>query len=375
MIYFDNSATGGKKPDSVYQSVFNAIKYLSVNAGRSAHRQAIVAEEYLYKTRKLLAEFFGADKYERVIFTKNCTEALNLAIFGLVQRGSNVVTTCFEHNSVLRPLLHLKNKGEISLTVVKPKGDVILESDIAKALTPNTKLVCVTGASNVTGEINDYEAIGALLQKKQITFLLDGAQVAGHAEINMRRHGIDVLCVSGHKGLDAIQGAGALIFNRKTNIMPTQFGGSGTESFSAEPSGYPEKLECGTINLPAVISLLEGVLYNKQNFKNKQVLLLKLTAKLILGLKSIDGVKIYSHKNPIGIVSFSYKDYSSQEVAGVLSERFDIAVRGGYHCAPLMHEFLKTSANGLVRASLSEWNTEQEIEYFLYALKKVPEYL
>lgn len=375
MVYFDNAATGGKKPDSVYQSVINAIKYLSVNAGRSAHKQALLAEEYIYKTRKLLVEFFGGDKYERVIFTKNCTEALNIAIFGIIKPGAHVVTTCFEHNSVLRPLLHLEKQGSITLTIVKPKSDVILASDIENALSEKTSLVCVTGASNVTGEINDYEAIGALLQKNGITFLLDGAQVAGHADVNMRKHGIDVLCISGHKGLDSVQGVGALIFNRKTNVAPTHFGGSGTESFSAIPSGYPEMLECGTLNLPAIISLLEGVMYNKQNFKQKQVLLFDLTRKLISALEKVDKIRVYSHKNPIGIVSFSYGEYSSQEVAGVLSERFDIAVRGGYHCAPLMHEFLKTKCNGLVRVSLSEWNNEQEIDYLIYALKKLPEYL
>lgn len=375
MIYFDNAATGGKKPESVYQSAINTIKHLSVNAGRSAHKQALVAEEYLYKTRKLTAEFFGSDKYERVIFTKNCTEALNLAIFGVVKQGDHVVTTCFEHNSVLRPLLHLQKKGDISLTIVKPKGNMILASDIERALTDKTALVCVTGASNVTGEINDYEAIGALLQKKGITFLLDGAQVAGHAEINMRRQGIDLLCVSGHKGINAIQGVGALIFNRKTNVTPTQFGGSGTESFSALPSGYPEMLECGTLNLPAIVSFLEGILYNQEHLKRKQILLIDLTQKLISELGKMDKIKIYSRKNPLGIVSFSYGDYSSQEVAGILSERFEIAVRGGFHCAPFMHEFLKTTANGLVRVSFSEWNNEQEIDYFIYALKRVPEYL
>ena len=242
MIYFDNAATGGVKPKTVYESTANCIKYLSVNAGHSSHKQAVLAEEYVYKTRKLLRDFFGADKSERVIFTKNCTEALNFAIFGLLKHGQNVVTTCFEHNSVLRPLYYLKKKGIITLTVIKPANRIILASDVERALSENTALVCVNGASNVTGEINDYEAIGALLQKKEITFLLDGAQIAGHAEINMRKHGIDVLCVSGHKGLDAIQGIGALIFNRKTKIEPITFGGSGTESFSPEPSGYPEKL-------------------------------------------------------------------------------------------------------------------------------------
>ena len=375
MIYFDNAATGGVKPDSVYEGVLNCIKYMSVNAGHSGHRQAVIAEEYVYKTRKLLRDFFGADKSERVIFTKNCTEALNFAILGRLKRGQHVITSCFEHNSVLRPLYNLRNKGVISLSIIKPSGNIILAQDIEKALLENTAMVCLTGASNVTGEINDYEAIGALLQKKNVTFVLDGAQVAGHTDVNMRKHGIDVLCVSGHKGLNAIQGIGALIFNRKTEIFPITFGGSGTESFSLEPSGYPEKLESGTLNLPGIISLMEGILYNQETMSLKQQKLLSLTAKLCTELSLIDGVKLYSHKNPVGIVSFSYKNYASQEVAGVLSTQFDVAVRGGYHCAPLCHEFLKTTASGLVRVSFSEWNSEEEIDYFIASLKKVGQYL
>lgn len=375
MIYFDNAATGGVKPRSVYDGTLNCIKYLSANAGHSGHKLAVLAEEYVYKTRKLICEFFGADKYERVIFTKNCTEALNFAIFGIVKPGQHVVTTCFEHNSVLRPLYKLQEQGVISLTIVKPKNNIILASDIECALCDNTALVCVNGASNVTGKINDYEAIGQLLRTKNVIFLLDGAQIAGHTEIDMRRYGIDVLCVSGHKGLNAIQGIGALIFNRKTDIEPITFGGSGTESFSHVPSGYPEKLECGTLNLPGIISLMEGVLYNNENMKEKQRLLLSLTSYLCSGLKCIRGVKLYSEKNPVGIVSFAYKDYASQEVAEVLSTKFDIAVRGGYHCAPLCHEFLKTTANGLIRVSFSEHNTYDEINCFLNALERIPEYL
>ena len=181
MIYFDNAATGGFKPSAVYESAVNAMKYLNANAGHSGHKLAVLAESYVYKTRKILAEFFGADSCERVIFTKNCTEALNLAILGTVKRGGNVVVSAYEHNSVLRPLYALKRQGIITLTVVAPQNGAVLEEDIAKALTPKTYLVCLTGASNVTGEINDYEAIGALLKKRGILFLLDGAQVCGHA--------------------------------------------------------------------------------------------------------------------------------------------------------------------------------------------------
>ena len=376
MIYFDNAATSGNHPDSVIESAFNTAKYLSVNAGRSAHKLAVSAEQKIYKTRKSVCSFFNADQVERVIFTKNCTEALNVAIFGTLKPGGHVITTTFEHNSVLRPLYALQRQGLITLTVVKPqKGNLILASDIAKAITPKTYLVCLTAVSNVTGEINDYEAIGALLRSKNILFILDCAQAAGHIILDMQKQNLDILCFSGHKGMNALQGIGCLIFNEKTTVNPLLFGGSGSESFAHIPSGYPELLESGTANLPAIISLYEACIYTKQIFKEKQKYLINLTDYLIEKLRSVKGIKLYSTRNPIGIVSFSYKEYFSQEIAGVLSDKFDIAVRGGFHCAPLTHEYLNTKTNGLVRVSLSQFNQADEIDELIYALNNISTYL
>ncbi len=375
MIYFDNAATGGNKPRRVIDAAENAIRYLSVNAGHSGHKRAILAEEYVYKTRKLLQNFFNAEKCERIVFTKNCTEALNIAIFGCVKPDTNVVVSVYEHNSVLRPLYKLRNENKITLTVVKPRSGTVLYDDIADAITENTSLVILNGASNVTGEICDYESIGGLLRNKGITFILDGAQICGHTVIDIKKQNIDVLCFSGHKGMHGIQGSGGLIFNKKTDIRPLMFGGTGTESFSELPSGYPELLECGTLNLPAIVSLMEGVLYNAENLRRKQKRIIALTAYAIKGLSQIRDVKVYSSQNPVGIVSFSYRDYSSQEISGILSERFDIATRGGYHCAPLCHEYLGTEKNGLVRLSFSEFNTENEIDALLSVLPSIGSYI
>ena len=376
MIYFDNAATGGTKPERVIECPINAMKYLNVNAGRSAHRLAVHAEELIYKTRKAVCSFFNSDCCEQVIFTKNCTEALNFAILGLAKKGGHVITSTFEHNSVLRPLYHLEKTGIISLTVIKPnKGNIILKEDVEKALTDKTYMVCLTCASNVTGEINDYEAIGGLLKKKGVLFLVDAAQGAGHLILDMQKQNIDVLCFSAHKGIDGIQGIGCLIFKKGIKINPITFGGSGSESFATLPSGYPELLECGTCNLPAICSLYESILYTKENLIEKQHYLIELTAKLISDLKKINGVRLYSTQNPIGIVSFAYKHYFSQEIAGILSEKFDIAVRGGFHCAPLAHDFLDTKTNGLIRVSFSQFNTVSEIREFIFALKSVDKYL
>jgi len=375
MIYFDNAATGGTKPQRVIESTFNAIKYMSVNAGHSGHKRAIIAEEYIYKTRKLIQLFFNAERCERVIFTKNCTEALNLAIFGCVKNGGNVVVSVYEHNSVLRPLYKLRNEGKITLTFIKPAFGTILKEDVEKALSDDTSAVILTGASNVTGEICDYEAIGRLLYEKGILFILDGAQCCGHVAVDMKASFIDVLCFSGHKGMHGIQGSGGLVFGKKVDIPPLLYGGTGTESFSEIPSGYPELLESGTQNLPAIVSLMEGTLYNMENLKSKQKRIIALTAYAINGLSGMEKIRLYSEQNPMGIVAFSFGDYSSQEVAGILSEHFDIATRGGYHCAPLCHSFLKTDRNGLVRLSFSEFNNENEIDDFLTALKTVPNYI
>lgn len=372
MIYFDNAATGGQKPTEVIESAIFAMKNLLVNPGRSAHDLAIKGEEFVYKTRKQIASFFNLDTPSQVIFTKNCTEALNVAIFGILKRGDHVITTTFEHNSVLRPLYHLESKGFISLTIVKPtKNNFITATCIKPHITPKTKLVCVTSASNVTGEINDYEAIGALLSKKGILFLVDGAQGAGHIYLDLKRQNINILCFSGHKGMDAIQGVGCLLFDKNVKIKPLTFGGSGSESFAKVPSGYPELLESGTLNLPAIISLGEGVLYNQKFIENKQKHLLYLTNYLIEKIKNINGITLYSRRNPVGIVSFSYKDCFSQEIAGVLSSKYDIAVRGGFHCAPKTHEFLKTQTNGLTRVSFSQYNTTSEIDHLVFALENL----
>ncbi|MBR4420696.1 MAG: aminotransferase class V-fold PLP-dependent enzyme [Clostridia bacterium] len=376
MIYFDNAATTYKKPDSVIDSAVTTLKYLSVNAGRSSHRLAVFAEEQIYKTRKTISSFFNNDCVEQVIFTKNCTEAINLAILGTVKKGGHIITSVFEHNSILRPLYALERRGLITLSIVKPRcGNIILKEDIEREIKPSTYLVCLSCASNITGEIHDYESIGALLKDRNILFLVDGAQGAGHITLNMCKQNIDILCISAHKGLDGLQGIGALIFRKRVKIAPTFYGGSGSESFAPYPSGYPELLECGTLNLPAIVSFRESILYTSERLIEKQRKLIELTSILLKKLNDLAGIKVYSTQNPIGIVSLSYKDFSSQEIAGVLSEKFEIAVRGGFHCAPLAHQYLNTQTNGLVRVSFSQHNTEYEIEKFISALKKVDEYL
>ena len=371
MIYLDNAATGGFKPRAVSDAANTVIRYLSANPGRSGHRLSVSGAEIVFNCRKLMAEFFGATP-ERVIFTKNCTEALNTAIFGTLKKGGHVITTVFEHNSVLRPLHFLKAQGLIELDIISPIQGVPLELAIKKAIKQNTYLVVTTAVSNVTGKTLPIDRIGKLCNSHKLLYLVDGAQAGGHISLDISKQKISMLCLAGHKGLMGVMGSGALIFNEQTEISPMIMGGTGSESFNLlQPECYPEKLESGTLNLPAIASLYEGVRIVKENLDTYSNLLEQNTQKIINGLKEISGVQCYSTANRSGIVAFETKTLPSEDFASALNFEYDIAVRGGFHCAPLTHKFLGTAENGLVRVSLSVQNSTREIYYFLNAVKSL----
>lgn len=373
MIYFDNAATGGFKPRAVSDAAGTVIRYLSANPGRSGHRLALAGERIVSECRETLSGMFGCTA-DRTVFTKNCTEALNLAIFGTVKKGCKVVTTAWEHNSVLRPLFHLQKSGIISLDVVFPEEGKNIAQSVAERLTDDTCLLVATTVSNVTGEILPVKLLGALAKSRGITFLADGAQGAGHIPLNLEKDNISMLAVPAHKGLYGIMGLGALMFSEKTEIRPLIFGGTGSESFSTDqPSGYPERLEAGTLNLPAIAALKEGVNYIKDNVESFGEKLVFSTDKIITEIKNIRGVKCYSSPNETGIVAFKFDNVPSAEAADIFNSEYDVAVRGGLHCAPLAHKHLGTSEEGLIRASLSVQNGASEISRFLYAVKKISE--
>lgn len=370
MIYFDNAATGGFKPGRAIRAAETVIKYLSANPGRSGHRLSVTGANVVYECRKVLAKIFGGVP-ERVVFTKNCTEALNTAIFGTVKKGGKVITTAYEHNSVLRPLYALNKRGLISLETVYAPPENLVEA-IKDKLTPDVYLIAATAASNVTGDVMPIETIGKLARERGVLFLADGAQGAGHVPISLEKQNIDMLAVAGHKGLCGIMGSGALIFGENVNVTPLTYGGTGTESFSVDqPAAYPERLESGTLNLPAIAALKEGAEYASNNICNFSETLYAHTEKLIDGLSAIRGVKLYSKPNPVGIVSFSAEGYDSGELADVLDKKYDVAVRGGLHCAPEIHRALKTENGGLVRVSLAVQNGYSEIAEFLRAMNEI----
>jgi len=365
MIYFDNAATGGFKPDGVAVAAAAAMRFCA-NPGRSGHKLSLACLERVYTCRKLLCEFFSGYSYDRVIFTKNCTEALNIAILGTLKKGDKVVTTVAEHNSVLRTLEYLKGRGvDVQYAPLDKNGEIDTQN-LVSLVKPDTRAVIVTLASNVTGAAPDIEFI-----KKNIpesTYLIcDGAQACGHTEIDMHALGIDALAVAGHKGMLGIQGSGALLFSERLNPDPVLFGGTGSESYNLNmPDFYPDRLESGTLAYPAIVSLGEGVLYLQQNLQKDKGKVLLQTDFLTDNLSKIDGVTLYSKPNPYGIVALRLDSMQSEEAAYRLSEEYNICVRGGLHCAPLMHEAL--GSDGLIRASVSAFNTMSECESFVSAI-------
>ena len=371
IIYFDNAATSHFKPKSVIRALVKSIKN-SANPGRSGHKLSLNNSMEIWKTRDIIAEHFGNIEPENVIFTKNCTEALNIAILGTVRKNGNVICSCFEHNSILRPLHELENKGIITLTIVSPKNKkYITSADIKEKIIPSTYLICVNSLSNVTGNKNEITEIGKICKEKNILFLVDNAQGCGHLKIDMIKSHINFLSFAGHKGFFAPQSIGGLCINSKIIPNPIVFGGTGTESENMlQPSTLPESLESGTLSTPLIIGLKKGIEFVDKKFNKLNNKTRFLTEYLYENLKKIKGITIYSLPNlDSGIISFNYKNYDSVEITEYLDKNFNIATRGGIHCSPLAHKFLNTTKTGIVRISLNFKNTKKEVNTLIKAIK------
>lgn len=374
MIYFDNAASGGRKPDPVLSAVSSAIK-VCANPGRSGHKLALSCANIVQQARNTLSNFFDGYGFDRVVFTKNCTEALNIAIFGTLKRGDHVILSCMEHNSVLRPLERLKKAGVITYDVCRLRGvganANVEPEDVRALLKPSTRLVAVSTASNVNGAMPPLAKIKAVLPK-HVLFLCDGAQGGGHFPISMQALGADFLALAGHKGLMGIQGSGALLFSERVDPTPVLYGGTGSMSLSLDmPDFFPDSLEAGTIAFPAVVSLLEGTRFLRERLSEIEEHLTALTAYLIDGVKALRDYTVYSKPNPCGIVALKHVFLQSEFLSDVLSSKYDIATRGGLHCAPLMHEELGTLDDGLLRISFSHFSSKKEIDELLFALKNI----
>lgn len=371
MIYFDNSASSFVKPKSVQKTVLNALNLYTANPGRSGHKQALKTAMEVENVRNIVAQHVGTTA-DNIVFTLNCTDALNLAILGSFLPGGHVICTENEHNSVVRPLEHLKQcDSSFSYSVAtQTQKNGITWQDIEKHLTNKTYMVICNHISNVNGDIADIVDIGKHLKELNITFLVDGAQSGGHFRYDMQEMGISMLALAPHKGFYAPQGVGCLCLNGKTKLQPIRFGGTGTNSLEfIQPETSPERYESGTINTPAILGFGEGVKFVEENFKYIQEKLEDLTTYLHYELSKLP-IDIYTKtENTSGVLAFNIPNVDSTEVATYLDEKWNICVRSGYHCAPLKHQALGTLDQGAVRASLSFFNTYQEVEKFIFAIK------
>ncbi len=369
MIYFDNSATTYKKPLSVKLASLNGLRV--ANPGRSGHSLSLKAGKEIVKCRLKLQNFFNVKRFEDVIFTSNCTEALNMAILGSKRKG-HVIASVFEHNSVLRPLKKLESDGLITLTLALPEKDNILTvSDITKCLKQDTYMICVSYINNTLGNKNQIEEIGKLCKDKNITFLVDCAQASGHINIDMQKDNINLLTFAGHKGFFAPQSIGGLCIN-DTALFPIKYGGTGTNSESLYmPDENPERLESGTLPSPQIFGLSAGVDYVIRHFEKHTNKIKLLTSYLMEKLKEI-GATIYTNPTSCyGVVLFNLTGIDSIELASTLDEKYNIMVRGGLHCAASSHKFLGTLKTGAVRASINHYNSKRQIDKFIKALTNI----
>ena len=372
-IYFDNAATSHPKPYCVVQAVKRALTEANANPGRSGHRAAIEAGRIVLDCRERLATLLGAGDAMRVVHCFNCTDALNLAIKGSLHVGNHVVATCLEHNSVLRVLYALAQRGRITLTLVSPGPDGFVDpEDVRSALTPATALIVCTHASNVTGAIQPVAAIGQVAKAAGVRYLIDGAQALGGMPVDVKALGCDLYAFPGHKSLLGPQGTGGLYIAPGIRLNPLREGGTGTDSHSLlQPETLPERYESGTVNLPGIAGLAAGCEYVASRLSQIMMQERELTQALYEGLNAMEGVTLYSpaqEAGRAGIVCFNVGDLPSAQAADALARR-DIAVRGGLHCAPEAHRFLGTLRRGAVRASIGHANTFEEVERFLQAVR------
>ncbi len=372
MIYLDNAATSYKKPQEVISSIIKHTISDSVNSGRGSHKLSLRGSYLISDTQDSIAELFNIDDPSRIAFTQSATYALNLAINGVLLNGGNAIVTSMEHNSVLRPIHRLGN-----YTVVRANNEGFVNpDDIKKAIRPDTKLIVCTHISNVCGSIQPIQAIGRLARERGILFLVDAAQSAGILNIDVNTQNIDLLAFSGHKGLMGPLGTGGLYVGERVHLLPYITGGTGSYSKSlTQPEDLPDMLHSGTLNTPAIAGLGTAAKFINRN-GTERILTheRQLAAYIIQKLKKVDNLTILGTEDMNrrnGTVAFTLDGIESQKVALELSERYNIAVRGGWHCAYLAHETLGSDKSGAVRASIGFFNSAKDIDKLVDAVGKI----
>lgn len=369
MIYLDNAATSFPKPRCTVEAMTDALTRCGANPGRAGHKLSLEAGRIVEGCREDIAQMLGETDAARVVFAMNTTDALNMAIHGILRSGDHVVSTLIEHNSVLRPLSELSRNGVITLTLIAPDARGMIDAqEIARAITPRTRLVAMTHMSNVLGILQDVASVGAVCRRRGIHFLVDAAQTAGHVRLEPARWGCSMLAMPGHKGLLGPHGSGALWVADGVQLAPLRQGGTGSSSESMfQPRMMPDMLESGTLNLPGIAGLRAGMRYALMHRDEAHAQILSLCALLREELMNLPGVRVYT-PHGASLVSFNIEGIASQEVASALDEA-DIAVRGGLHCAPGVHRFLGTLQTGAVRVSPGLFNTRADVSALAAAVK------
>lgn len=375
LIYLDHAATTRRKPQVVVDAVTQALCSMG-NAGRGVHEVSLDASRMIYETRAKVAELFGAEHPRQIVFTANATEGLNIAIKGILQPGDHVITTCLEHNSVLRPLYEMEERG-VRLTIINSDEQGCMEYDeLEQSICSETKAIICTHGSNLTGNLIDIQKVGEIAARHNILFVVDASQTAGIFPIDVRKMKIDILCFTGHKGLLGPQGTGGMYVREGVMVKPLLSGGSGVQTYSRRhPSEMPTALEAGTLNAHGLAGLKAAVEYLQETGIDRiRTEEQKLMWHFYHNVKEIPGVKIYGdfqQKERCAIVSLNIRDYDSSLVGDVLAQDYGILTRTGGHCAPLMHQALGTVEQGAVRFSFSHFNTMEEIEKAIEAIREI----
>ena len=374
MIYLDNAATTMKKPQCVIDAVVSSMTHMG-NAGRGANEAALDASRIIYDTREKISDLFNLNNPSRVAFTCNSTESLNTAIKGILSENDHAITTALEHNSVLRPLYELESRG-MGLSIVNcDENGNIDYNDFEKLIQDNTKAIVCTHASNLVGNVLDVKKIGEIAKKHNLIFIVDASQSAGVFPIDMQDMNIDVLCFTGHKGLLGPQGTGGICVREGVEIRPLKVGGSGINTFSkTHPQDMPTILEAGTLNGHAICGLNAALDYLKEEgIENIQKREEELMFRFFNGIKDIKNIKIFGNfeNKRAAIVAFNVGDIDSSAFSDELSLYYNISTRPGAHCVPLMHKAMNTVEQGAVRFSFSHYNTEEEIDTAINAVKEI----
>jgi len=376
VIYLDNAATSWPKPESVYQAVDSCLRTVGASPGRGGHSMARSASMLVYETRELLAELLGIADANQLVFTHNATDAINMAVFGLIKPGDTIVTTAMEHNAVARAVRVAETQGAyIKIIPCSVDGQLDMEA-METAIKQNPKLVMMTHASNVTGTVMPVAEVGKLTKAHGVILLVDAAQTAGVEVIHVQDMHVDILAFSGHKGLFGPQGTGGLYVKEAIAVRPLRVGGTGSLSESdTQPEFMPDRLESGTPNTPGIAGLKAGVEFILATGRSKiQEKEMALTQLLLAGLREVPGAIIYGKQTAherTAVVSFLLAGRDSGEIAHLLDRDYGIACRSGLHCAPWAHTAIGTLQTGTVRLSPGYFNSEEEIGAAIAAVKKI----